>query len=99
MELSLKSKHGQRYTKKDFTIEKQSWLAEIIVLIKEVIIWVIYTVKNNFDGKVFWKFEPIKLNIYFERAKFTLDFKTNIQLTSNSCFEIKGKFRSFKINI
>ena len=36
-------------------------------------------------------------NIYFKRAKFTLDFKTKKCLYI--CFEIKGKFRSFKIYI
>ena len=35
--------------------------------------------------------------MYFVRAKFTLDFKTNIQ--AFLCFEIKGKFRFKEIYI
>ena len=38
-----------------------------------------------------------KLDIYFKRANFNLDFKTNIQ--TFLCFEIKGKLRSFEIYI
>ena len=38
-----------------------------------------------------------KLNIYFVRAKFTLDFKTKKSLYI--CFEIKGKFHSNEIYI
>ena len=38
-----------------------------------------------------------KLNIYFIRAKFFLDFKTNIE--AFLCFEIYGKFRSNEIYI
>ena len=53
--------------------------------------------KITLTANCFKRFNLFKLNIFFKRAKFTLDFKTNIQ--TFLCFEIKGVFRSFEINI
>ena len=43
----------------------------------------------------FERFKPFRLNIYFKRAKFTLDLKTKKCLYI--CIEIKGKILSFEI--
>ena len=50
--------------------------------------------KKRLTGNCFGRY---KWNIYFKRAKFTLDFKTKKRVYI--CFEIKGKFRSNEIYI